>query len=31
VLIPAAANLKTGEFFNVKITGAEDYDLYGEV
>jgi ribosomal protein S12 methylthiotransferase len=31
VLIPAAANLKTGEFYNVKITGAEDYDLYGEV
>lgn len=23
--------LRTGEFFNVKITGAEDFDLYGEV
>lgn len=23
--------LRTGEFFNVKITGAEDFDLYAEV
>ncbi len=31
VLIPLESDLQTGEFYNVKITGAEDYDLYGEV
>ena len=30
VLIPLDSNLKIGEFYDVKITGAEDYDLYGE-
>ncbi len=31
VLIPIENNLKIGEFYDVKITGAEDYDLFGEV
>ncbi len=31
VLISHAGELKKGEFCNVKITGAEDYDLFGEV
>src|SRR5690554_3934979 len=31
VLIKSALPLKTGEFYLVKITGAEDYDLFGEI
>ena len=31
VLIKGQQTLRIGEFVNVKITGAEDYDLYGEV
>ena len=31
VLITSAKELKNGDFVNVKITGSEDYDLYGEV
>jgi ribosomal protein S12 methylthiotransferase len=31
VLITASVELKSGDFVNVKITGSEDYDLYGEV
>jgi len=31
VLITSANELKSGDFVNVKITGSEDYDLYGEV
>ena len=32
VLIPAASRrLRTGSFYNVKITDAEEFDLYGEV
>jgi ribosomal protein S12 methylthiotransferase len=31
VLISSSEELKTGEFYQVKITGAEDYDLMGEV
>lgn len=31
VIITSEKELKNGEFVNVKITGAEDYDLYGEV
>ena len=31
VLISSDKELKKGTFVNVKITGAEDYDLYGEV
>ncbi len=31
VLIPVKSNLQIGEFYNVKITGAEDYDLFGEM
>ncbi len=27
----ASVELKSGDFVNVKITGSEDYDLYGEV
>jgi len=30
VLIPMKHNLKTGEFYNIKITRAEEFDLYGE-
>ncbi|MCF6357795.1 MAG: 30S ribosomal protein S12 methylthiotransferase RimO [Draconibacterium sp.] len=30
VLITSGNELKQGDFVNVKITGAEDYDLYGE-
>ena len=26
-----SSKLKTGEFYNVRITGAEDFDLYGEL
>jgi len=29
VLITSRKELKRGEFVNVKITGAEDYDLFG--
>jgi ribosomal protein S12 methylthiotransferase len=31
VLVTSAKPLKKGEFVNVKITGAEDYDLFGTV
>jgi ribosomal protein S12 methylthiotransferase len=31
VLIPSDKELETGEFYRVKITGAEDFDLYGRV
>ena len=31
VLITSAIELKNGDFVNVKITGSEDYDLFGEV
>ena len=31
VLITSSIELKNGDFVNVKITGSEDYDLYGEV
>ncbi len=32
VLIPASPEkLHTGQFYKVKITGAEEFDLYGEV
>ena len=31
VLIPASSNLEIGTFYNVRITGAEEFDLYGEV
>ena len=31
VIISSTAELKAGEFHMVKITGAEDYDLFGEV
>lgn len=31
VLIPADQNLQTGEFYQVNITGAEEFDLYGRV
>ena len=31
VLIPVKSDLQTGKFYNVKITGAEDYDLFGEM
>ncbi len=31
VLISSTSELKKGEFLRVKITGAEDYDLFGEV
>lgn len=31
VLVSSVKELKKGEFISVKITGAEDYDLYGEV
>lgn len=31
VLIPAEQNLQTGEFYQVNITGAEEFDLYGRV
>jgi ribosomal protein S12 methylthiotransferase len=30
VLIPMEHNLKTGEFYNILITRAEEFDLYGE-
>lgn len=29
VLIPAEYNLKPGNFYNIKITGSADFDLYG--
>jgi ribosomal protein S12 methylthiotransferase len=29
VLIPAEYNLVPGNFYNIKITGSEDFDLYG--
>ncbi len=31
VLIKPSAKVKTGEFFNVKITGSDKFDLFGEV
>lgn len=31
ILIPADAELSIGSFYNVRITGAEEYDLYGEL
>jgi len=31
VLIPADRELQTGEFYQVRITGAEEFDLYGRV
>jgi ribosomal protein S12 methylthiotransferase len=32
ILIPIKGNnLLTGQFYNVRITGAEEFDLYGEV
>ena len=31
VLIPDLENLKTGQFYNVRITAADDYDLYGRI
>lgn len=31
VLVKASAKLKTGEFYNVKITGSDHFDLFGEV
>jgi ribosomal protein S12 methylthiotransferase len=31
VLITAATPLKFGEFYNVKITSADEFDLYGKV
>ena len=31
VLVTSATELKNGDFVNVKITGSEDYDLFGEV
>ncbi len=31
VLVTSSRTLQKGEFVNVKITGAEDYDLFGEV
>ena len=31
VLIPASSNLLIGTFYNVRITGAEEFDLYGEI
>ncbi|MDR2910798.1 MAG: 30S ribosomal protein S12 methylthiotransferase RimO [Bacteroidales bacterium] len=30
VLISSTSELNTGEFVNIKITGAEDYDLFGQ-
>jgi ribosomal protein S12 methylthiotransferase len=30
ILIPSSFKLKTGEFYTIKITGAEAFDLYGE-
>ncbi|WP_016776252.1 30S ribosomal protein S12 methylthiotransferase RimO [Anaerophaga thermohalophila] len=31
VLIPDSENLETGQFYNVRITAADDYDLYGRI
>jgi ribosomal protein S12 methylthiotransferase len=33
VLIPVSDNphVRTGRFYQVKITGSEDYDLYGKI
>ena len=31
VLIPATKRLRVGNFYNVKITSSEEFDLYGEV
>ena len=30
VLVQSGKALRVGEFYNVRVTGAEDYDLYGE-
>ena len=30
-VVVSSENLTIGDFYNVKITGAEDYDLLGEV
>jgi ribosomal protein S12 methylthiotransferase len=31
VLISADQHLKIGNFYQVRITGSEDFDLYGEI
>ena len=31
VLIPLSENLQVGEFYNIHITDATEFDLYGEV
>ena len=31
VLIPATRQLRRGNFYNVRITGSEEFDLYGEI
>jgi ribosomal protein S12 methylthiotransferase len=31
VLIPATKKLSIGEFYDVRITDAEEFDLYGEI
>ena len=31
ILIPESGSLKTGEFYQVRITSAEAFDLYGKV
>ena len=31
VLIPATQKLRIGNFYNVKITDSEEFDLYGEI
>jgi len=31
VLLPVAQELNIGSFYEVKITGSEDFDLYGEI
>lgn len=31
VLIPAGRRLRTGTFYQVKITDSEEFDLYGEI
>jgi ribosomal protein S12 methylthiotransferase len=31
VLIPVSEDVKPGQFYQVEITGAEDYDLYGKI
>ena len=31
VLIPATCQLRIGEFYQVRITDSEEFDLYGEI